>query len=111
MMAKLRARQTGAAERLGTGNPVDLANLMLHMPDDHYERRGQFLTGIRLLPVSLRDAKAPDREQKILDVWLEGPYAHVRPNARVGLSRSATSRGSHATRAGREHPIWVGSVR
>src|SRR3546814_18443648 len=29
MMAKLRARQTGAAERLGTGNPVDLANLTL----------------------------------------------------------------------------------
>lgn len=89
VMAKLRARQAGATERLGTSSLQDLANLLLLMPEDHYARRDKFLTGMRLLPISLRAGGGPDREQKILDVWLEGPYANVRPNAWVGLLRSA----------------------
>lgn len=91
LMAKLRERQMQAEERIGTSDPLEIANIMLSMPDDMYERRGEFLAGIRLLPLGIRKQGVEDMMPKIVDSWLDagGAYVNLRPSAWLGMFRSS----------------------
>lgn len=90
LFARLKGREAQAVEIFGTGDPLDLANVMLEMPDELYETREDFLTGLRLLPLGIRMQGGEDIMPKIVETWTErgGPYANMRPQAWMGLARS-----------------------
>src|SRR5690625_4447461 len=54
LFSRLRGREAQAQEILGTSDPLELGNVMLQMPDELYEKRGEFLKGLRLLPLGVR---------------------------------------------------------
>lgn len=78
---KLRAREAGAQRLLGTSDPLELSNLFLKMPNEVYARRGEILTGIRLLPLGRRVQEGGDIMGKIVEGWetTGGPYSSLNP--------------------------------
>ena len=88
--AEFRAREAEAEARLGTCDPLEIANALLLMPDKAYEARSEALAGIRLLPLGRRVNGTEDIMAKHVDAWLEpaGPYANLKPHSWTGLMRS-----------------------
>jgi intracellular multiplication protein IcmJ len=91
LMAALRAREDEAEARLGTSDLLELANIMLAMPDDIYEMRGEFLHGFRMLPLGVRMQNADDVMLKMSSSWLEagGPYVNMRPTTWLGMMKAS----------------------
>jgi intracellular multiplication protein IcmJ len=91
LLAKLRSRQAECEEYLKTSDPAEVADLLLAMPDEHYAKRGDFLRGIRLLPLGTRRQDGEDIMPKVVDSWLGsgGPYAGMQPASWVGVLKSA----------------------
>lgn len=91
LMSQLKERSFLAEEKLGTNDLTELANIMLHMPDDLYEKRGDFLFGFKMLPLGVRKQNNDDIMTKMVDCWLEagGPYVNLRPTAWLGLFKSS----------------------
>lgn len=89
-LAALRGRESEAERRLGTSDPLEIGNAMLLLPDDAYARRGDALSGIRLLPLGKRTVNTEDIMLKQVDSWLEagGPYLSLKPNTWEGLLKS-----------------------
>lgn len=87
--ASLRARAAMAEELIGTSRPLELANIMLNMPDSLYEKRTEFLDGIRLLPTGHRKQGGEDIMPKMVDSWLTtgGPYANLNPRTWITIVR------------------------
>jgi intracellular multiplication protein IcmJ len=82
LMAALKASADGARQHILTSDPVDLANAMMLMPDDAYARRREFLAGIRLLPLGVRNNGSDNVMTSMVDSWRTGgaPYANLLPN-------------------------------
>ena len=82
LMAALKASAEGARQHLLTSDPVDLANAMLLMPDEAYARRKDFLAGIRLLPLGVRNVGSENRMTEMVDTWRTGgaAYSNLLPN-------------------------------
>jgi intracellular multiplication protein IcmJ len=87
---KLRGREADAQRLIGTSDPLELANILLQMAADAgalYDKRADFLAGIRLLPVGRRVQGGSDKMGEIIDSWLGtgGPYANLAPRTWVSL--------------------------
>ena len=91
LQAELRAREDHAEARLGTSDLLDLANIMLAMPDDIYERRGEMLHGFRMLPLGVRQNGNENTMDKIVDSWMDpgGPFVSMKPQTWLGILKSA----------------------
>ncbi len=94
LMAALRAREDEAEERLMTSDLLELANIMLAMPDDVYERREEFLHGFRMLPLGVREQEGKNTMEQMVDSWMQpgGPYVNVKPNTWYGLFKSSLNK-------------------
>lgn len=90
LFGRLKARQVQAEDRIGTSDPLELANIMLAMPDELYNKRSDFLHGVRLLPLGVQYQDGGDIMPKIVESWCNsgGPYANMRPQTWVGLAKS-----------------------
>lgn len=84
---RLRARDVEAEKRLGTSNPADVANALLHAPDDVYDRRGDSLAPFRLLLLGHhhpggRSESPNDKMTEIVDNWLMpgGAFVGLEPS-------------------------------
>lgn len=90
---KLRAREAEAQRIWGTSDPGELANILLQMPQALYDKRGDFLHGLRLLPLGRRTQNGLDKMPEIIDSWLGtgGPYANLNPRTWVSLLRQYVS--------------------
>lgn len=82
LMSALKASAEGARQHLLTSDPVDLANAMLLMPDEAYAKRREFLSGIRLLPLGVRNQNSENIMTSMVDSWRTGgaPYSNLQPN-------------------------------
>jgi len=87
IFARLRSRETEAEKILGTSNPADVANALLHAPDEVYDRRSDSLAPFRLLLLGHHHpggkAESPiDKMQEITDNWLMGggPFVGLEPS-------------------------------
>ncbi|EPX83493.1 HNH endonuclease [Salipiger mucosus] len=91
LQAALREREDHAEARLGTTDLVEIANIMMAMPDDVYERRGEMLHGFRMLPLGVRTNENENTMEKIVDSWMEpgGPYVSLKPQTWLGIFKSA----------------------
>jgi intracellular multiplication protein IcmJ len=91
LMAALRAREDQAEARLQTSDLLELANIMAAMPDDMYARRGEFLHGMRMLPLGVRMDGATDVMKQISASWLEpgGPYVNLKPTSWLNMMKSS----------------------
>ena len=87
--ASLRARAVMAEELIGTSRPLELADIMLNMPNSLYGKRAEFLDGIRLLPMGHRRQGGEDIMPKMVDSWLTtgGPYANLNPRTWATIVR------------------------
>ena len=65
----LKARSEEAKDRIGTHNPETLANIFLRMSDKDYQRRGEFLAGIRLMPLGVRRNGNRDVMPEMVSSW------------------------------------------
>lgn len=93
LFAKLRDREEGAVRHIGTSNALELANILLSMPDEAYDKRADFLRGVRLLPLGKRQQEGEDIMPKVIDSWMDagGPYGNLKPSTWIGLLRSTLS--------------------
>jgi intracellular multiplication protein IcmJ len=82
LLAALKSSADGARQHLLTSDPVDLANAMMLMPDEAYARRREFLAGIRLLPLGVRNRGSENIMTSMVDSWRAGgaPYTNLQPN-------------------------------
>ena len=95
LMGRLLTERTKLAEDIIlTSDPQDLANVLLQMPDQLYERRAERLKGIRLL---IKDRHCPgDGAQNvfpgIVQSWMDngkgksGPYSGLLPDSWMHLA-------------------------
>ncbi len=79
---RYRAREAEAESRLGSSDPLDLANALLQLNDSDYERRKEALAPYRLLllgPHCLE--RGVDIMPQIVDDWMGagGPYGNLKP--------------------------------
>jgi intracellular multiplication protein IcmJ len=90
---KLRSRTAAAERYIGTSDPSELANVMLLVPDEVYDRRAEHLYGIRLLPLGVRKQGNDNKMPDIIDTWTEvgGIYAPMRPSSWSGMLASVLS--------------------
>lgn len=90
LFEQLKARRSGAAERLGTDAPETLANVLMRMPAADYDRRGQFLAGIRLLPLGVRTVNSRDIMPEMIKAWTTGGsvFAGMKPPTWRSILRS-----------------------
>jgi hypothetical protein len=65
----LIARIEGAAGRLGSARPSDLADALLRLSPPAYRRRTHLLSGIRLLPAGRFFAGEDDIYPEVVDSW------------------------------------------
>lgn len=84
---RVRAREIEAESRLGTSDPADVANALLHAPDEIYARRAQSLAPYRLLLLGHhhpggRTQSPIDKMTEIVDGWLSvgGPFVGLEPS-------------------------------
>lgn len=90
LYTRLKGRSLQAEEILGTNDPMELANVLLQMPDELYDKRADFFHGIRLLPLGVRIQNNDNIMPGIVDTWCErgGPYANLRPQTWLSLAKS-----------------------
>lgn len=69
MLSRLDRADIPAASLLGTSNPSIMADFMSSLPEDEYQKRGQVLQDIFLLPT--KQAYLP-----YLKVWIEGSKSY-----------------------------------
>jgi intracellular multiplication protein IcmJ len=90
MRSKLMEREADAERLFRTHDPSEMANALLAMPDSLYEKRGDFLKGLRLLPLGRREKGGVDKMPEIVDVWMGtgGSFAPLPPPTWVGILRN-----------------------
>jgi intracellular multiplication protein IcmJ len=83
VIAALREREDEADSRLKTSSLLDLANIMLSMPDDVYERREDFLHGFKMLPFGVRQQDGKNQMDMMVDSWMQpgGPFVNLKPSS------------------------------
>ncbi|BCB21840.1 HNH endonuclease [Bosea sp. ANAM02] len=82
LMDRFRSREALAEARLGSSDPVDLANALLKLNDEDYERRIESLSPYRLLLLGPHcKERGTDMMPQIVDDWLGpgGPYGNIKP--------------------------------
>jgi intracellular multiplication protein IcmJ len=80
-LAALKSSAEGARQHILTSDPSDLANAMLLMPDEAYARRREFLAGIRLLPLGVRNQGSDNVMNAMIETWRSGGvYSNLQPN-------------------------------
>lgn len=90
--AKLRAR-TAQAERLFvTSDPLELGIILEQISKENpamYERRSEYLNGLRLLPLGRRMQDGKDKMPEIIDSWMAtgGPFSGMLPRTWESLLR------------------------
>jgi intracellular multiplication protein IcmJ len=89
IFARFESRTEMARDRWRTSSPADIANVMMQMPPEVYNRRHENLAGLRLL-LSGRHAlkgETGDVMPMIVDSWLAegGPYAAFKPKSWTAL--------------------------
>lgn len=92
--ADLRARVVESERVLGTSSPLELANILQRVANDRpesYARRGDFLLGIRLLPLGTRRDESGDVMAKMIASWSQtgGAYAGFNPRSWLGMCKAA----------------------
>jgi intracellular multiplication protein IcmJ len=90
LKVKLLSRESEAERLIGTSDPLDLANVLLQMDDKIYQKRNEFLFGIRLLPNGSKFFGNLDKMLEIVKSWSEtgGPYASLTPRSWHSLLKS-----------------------
>jgi intracellular multiplication protein IcmJ len=91
---KFKARTADAEKHFMTSDPSELGNILHQMGVEQpvlYDRRADFLTGLRLLPLGKRMQNGKDTMPDIINSWTEpgGPYTGVRPTTWVTLLTNA----------------------
>jgi intracellular multiplication protein IcmJ len=81
---KLRSRTAEAERRFLTSDPLELGTILQQIGMEQptlYDKRKDFLNGLRLLPLGRRMQGARDTMPDIIDSWLGtgGPYANLSP--------------------------------
>lgn len=83
LMNELKNRAGIVKEKIGTSSAQVLGNVLEVMDEKDYNRRKEFLNGIRLLPLGKRRADGCENvyEEKIIPVWMQsgGPYISLPP--------------------------------
>lgn len=81
IMDALKDRMVEAENRLGSCDPADIGEAMMLLDDVVYDKRSEFLNGIRLLPLGVRVNNGQNEMDKIVDAWTEtgGPYNGLHP--------------------------------
>lgn len=92
LFTRLRAREADAQRLFGTSDPGELGSVLQTMAMDTpalYERRAEFLSGLRLLPLGRRVQGGQEKMPEIIDSWLStgGPYASLNPRTWVSILR------------------------
>lgn len=90
--AKLRARTAMAEKRFITSDPLELGIILEQISKESpafYERRAEYLHGLRLLPLGRRVQEGKDKMPEIIDSWLAtgGPFAGLLPRTWEALLR------------------------
>ena len=91
-LATLRASADGARARILTTDPLDLANVMMLIPDEAYDKRRETLAGIRLLPLGVRNQGSENIMTQMIDSWRgpSGSYKNLEPNMWRALLKQYT---------------------
>jgi intracellular multiplication protein IcmJ len=84
--SKLLARTAEAEKRFVTSDALELGDILHQMANNSpalYERRADFLQGLRLLPLSKWMEGGKDKMPDMIDSWqgTGGPYANLNPRA------------------------------
>jgi hypothetical protein len=87
LYSALRVRADDARRRVGTSDPADLGEAMLALEEKAYDRRGESLEGVRLLPLGRRIVGEEDIFPDILDYWNSenGPFGKLPAEAWLEL--------------------------
>ena len=88
--SRLLARTSEAEKRFVTSDPLELGTILHQIANDNpamYDRRAEFLTGLRLLPLSRWMEDGKDKMPDMIDSWqgTGGPYANLQPRSWKGL--------------------------
>lgn len=91
LFLSLREMRRGAEERLGTSDPLHLANALLAVPDDLYASRGDILNGIRLLNLGKHNSGGANQMPKVLASWTseKGAFSALPPQSWTRLLKRA----------------------
>lgn len=91
-MATMKASADGARSLILTNDPLDLANVMMLLPDETYDKRKDILAGIRLLPLGVRNHGSENIMTQMVDAWRgpSGPYKNLEPNTWRALLKQYT---------------------
>lgn len=96
LFERVRAREVEAEKLLGTSDPADVANALLNVPDEVYQKRNQALAPFRLLLLGEhypggRTASPIDVMNEIVNNWMEpgGPFVGLEPSNWSRLIQSA----------------------
>lgn len=98
LMSALRAQEAEAVRLIGTSSATVLGEALMMIAtsgsSEAYEKRDQYLNGLRLLPSGTRFIGGSDAMPKIIDTWLAtgGPYAQLSPTMWPGLFITAGAR-------------------
>ena len=87
----LKSRAALAEEYFGFSDPSELANILLNMEDSQYNKREEFLSGLRLLPLGKRVVNGQDKMGEIIDSWSRDTFDAMKPSIWSGLFSSASS--------------------
>lgn len=91
---KLRARTAEAEKRFMTSDPLELGTILQQMANEGgalYDRRADYLQGLRLLPLGRQVQGGKDMMPEMIDSWLTtgGPYANLAPRTWLSLLNTA----------------------
>ncbi len=94
LLAALRSRENDAEKKLMTSSLQDLANIMLALEDDIYDRRMDFLRGFKMLPLGKREQDGKNTMQLMVDSWMQpgGPYSNIKPVSWFGMFKSSLNK-------------------
>lgn len=82
IMNALMDRMAEAEQRLSS-DPLEVGDALMLLDDVVYDKRADFLSGMRLLPLGVRMNSGQNDMDKIVDGWLEtgGPYNGLQPTS------------------------------
>ncbi|WP_310622289.1 type IVB secretion system protein IcmJDotN [Flexibacterium corallicola] len=88
LLSALRARTRDAEKWILTSDPTVLANMLLTLPHKDYQRRHEFLSGIRLLPLGYRAHEGGNLYEQRAKKWIEqgGVYSNLKPETWSSLA-------------------------